>query len=155
KDAEVRAQAANVLGVARGSDEDYRVLSRLIDDEEPRVRYFAAQSLGKQTPTRDALDRADYASAEIIRMLRDNADKDAYLRQAGGAALARLNRQAPLATAARDESPAVRLAALLALRRLESKDVASFLNDTDPRLVLEAARAINDVPINEVLPQLA
>ena len=36
---------------------------------------------------------------------------------------------------------------LLALRRLGDPEVARFLDDPDPRLVLEAARAINDVPI--------
>ena len=35
----------------------------------------------------------------------------------------------------------------LALRRLGSAEVAQFLNDTDPRVVVEAARAIHDEPI--------
>jgi quinoprotein glucose dehydrogenase len=47
------------------------------------------------------------------------------------------------------------LAVLLTLRRLESPEVAGFLNDAEPRLVVEAARAINDMPINAVMPQLA
>ena len=37
---------------------------------------------------------------------------------------------------------------LLALRRLADPAVADFLNDREPSLVLEAARAINDVPID-------
>ncbi len=44
---------------------------------------------------------------------------------------------------------------LLALRHLNSPQIAHFLNDEKPALVLEAARAINDVPINEAMPELA
>ena len=44
---------------------------------------------------------------------------------------------------------------LLALRRLGDPEIARFLNDPDPRLVLEAARAINDVPIAAAMPALA
>jgi quinoprotein glucose dehydrogenase len=57
--------------------------------------------------------------------------------------------------AARDTSPAVRMAALLAMRRLAMPEVADFLDDGNPRLVLEAARAINDAPVNAALPRLA
>ena len=41
----------------------------------------------------------------------------------------------------------------LVLRRLRSPQIAQFLNDPDPRIVLEAARAINDEPI-EAAPYL-
>ena len=34
-------------------------------------------------------------------------------------------------------------------------EVARFLDDADPQLVVEAARAINDVPIEAAMPQLA
>jgi quinoprotein glucose dehydrogenase len=44
---------------------------------------------------------------------------------------------------------------LLALRRHRGPSVARFLNDADPRLVLEAARAIHDVPIDSDMPRLA
>lgn len=54
-----------------------------------------------------------------------------------------------------DASSSVRLALLLAERRLGAPEIAGFLADPDPHLVLEAARAINDVPIPEALPQLA
>lgn len=60
-----------------------------------------------------------------------------------------------LLAASKDDSPAVRMAALLTLRRLQSPEVARFLNDSEPKIVLEAARAINDVPINDGLPALA
>jgi HEAT repeat protein len=38
----------------------------------------------------------------------------------------------------------VRIAAIVALRRMRHPDVARFLNDPDERVVTEAARAIND-----------
>src|SRR5262249_42521772 len=52
-------------------------------------------------------------------------------------------------------SVAVRRAVLLAYRRRQSPEVARFLHDADRELVLEAARAINDVPIESALPKLA
>ncbi len=49
----------------------------------------------------------------------------------------------------------MRLGGVLALRHLRDPEIARFLNDTDPRIVLEAARAIHDLPIRDALPQLA
>ena len=49
----------------------------------------------------------------------------------------------------------VRLAALRALRRLSDPAITQFLHDPDPRLVLEAARAINDAGIALAYPALA
>src|SRR5262249_16962274 len=43
----------------------------------------------------------------------------------------------------------------LALRREGDREIARFLKDPELRLVEEAARGINDVPINEAMPQLA
>ena len=52
-------------------------------------------------------------------------------------------------------SPSARMGVLLAMRRLGDPEIARFLKDADPRLVLEAARAINDVPIDGAMPALA
>src|SRR5439155_3020335 len=49
----------------------------------------------------------------------------------------------------------VRMGILLALRRLQRPEITTFLQDHDPALVLEAARAINDAPINGGLKELA
>ena len=46
------------------------------------------------------------------------------------------------------------MAALVALRKLQRPEVAQFLSDADPKIVLEAARAIYDTPIPAALPQL-
>ncbi len=48
-----------------------------------------------------------------------------------------------------------RLSLLLAKRRLGLDEISSFLDAPSPVLVLEAARAINDVPITNALPALA
>ena len=45
--------------------------------------------------------------------------------------------------------------ALLAARRLKDPIAAAFLTSWDPKLVLEAARAINDLPIQNALTNLA
>src|SRR5207244_4403031 len=62
---------------------------------------------------------------------------------------------ARLEAVATDVSPAVRMAALLVLRKDASPNVARFLDDADANLVLESARAINDLTINDALPKLA
>ncbi len=146
REAEVRAQAAKALGegkVAAG----LAPLIALTEDEEPRVKFFAAQALAR-------LGRAE-AVAPVVKMLRANDDKDAYLRHAGVMALTSCGDARALAVAADDNSPAVRRAVLLAYRRQGSAEVARFLKDADESLVVEAARAINDVPIEPALPKLA
>lgn len=49
----------------------------------------------------------------------------------------------------------IRLSVLSAERQLASDQIATFLADAAPQLILEAARAINDVPIPSALPALA
>lgn len=148
RDAEVRAQALKVLGAAHDADAVNVVIAGL-KAAEPRVRFFAAQAAGQIG--------AAQAIPAVARMLRDNADQDAYLRHAGVMALAGISAKHAdaLKQAAEDASPSVRLAVLLALRRQRSPEVARYLKDADATLVLEAARAIYDVPIPEALPKLA
>ncbi len=144
--AEVRAQSAKVLGEARAARAAARLV-KLLGDDQPRVRFFAAQALGKAG--------GPGAVAGLVGMLRKNNDSDPYLRHAGVLALARLAGDRQLSEYERDASPAVRRAVLLAYRRQENARVADFLDDSDADLVLEAARAINDVPIEAALPRLA
>ncbi|MDB6111910.1 MAG: Heme-binding protein [Pedosphaera sp.] len=163
-DGEVRAQAAKVLGAGRYApafDELVYLLSgpHLPDDHRPlaaaqsalyslpRPRFFAATALG-QLKNKKAI-------GPILEMLRNNNDQDAYLRHAGMMALLGIGDQAAIELATKDDSSAIRHAALLCLRRLESPQIARFLHDAKPSLVVAAARAINDVPINDALPELA
>jgi quinoprotein glucose dehydrogenase len=91
----------------------------------------------------------------IIKMLVDNADKDLYLRHAGVMAMAGNFDHAALLEAAKHPSPAVRMAAALAMRRNGDQSISVFLNDNDPKIVLEAARAITDTTLTKAYPDLA
>ncbi len=145
-DAEVRAQAIKVLGDHRvASDADAFVAA--LKDESNRVKFFAAQGLGK-------LQHAA-ATPALLAALRANNNDDAYLRHALVMGLVGGNNRDVLSAATNDQSPAVRLGVLLALRRLKSPDVAKLLNDSDSYVAREAALAVNDAPIPEALPALA
>ncbi len=145
-DPEIRSQAARVLGDAR-YDAAFDGLVKLLKNDELRVRMFAALAIGK-------LGRGE-AIDPLVEMLRDNDDRDPLLRHAAVMGLAGSADAAALRWAAVNDSAAARMGILLALRRLESPEIAQFLVDREPRLVLEAARAINDLPINPLMPQLA
>ena len=92
----------------------------------------------------------------IVQMLAANDDADVYLRHAGSAALASIGDANSVAALSSHASRAVRLAAVVALRRMRDASVARFLNDPDELVVVEAARAINDDGgIGAALPALA
>lgn len=146
REAEVRAQTAKVLGEALHSAAASKLMARL-KDEDARVRFFAAMALGKLRH-RPALE-------SLLAMLGENADRDRFLRHAGVMALASLNDADALLAHADDANTSVRLAVVLALRRRADVRIARFLNDHDPRIVAEAARAIHDAPIEPALPELA
>ena len=145
-DAEIRAQAAKVLGDHHFASA-YENLVQALNDSNARVQFFAAMGVAK-------LGRKEAIPA-VIRLLRANADKDPYLRHAGVMALTALSGRESLLGAAKDSSPSVRMGALLAMRRLKSPDIKELLADKEPRLVLEAARAIYDAPITDALLSLA
>jgi len=145
-DAEVRAQAAKVLGdfkVATAGDK----LTALLKDKENRVRFFAALSLGKigHKP----------AFEPLVAMLAENDDKDPILRHGGVMGLKGCGTPEQIAGLSKHPSVAVRGDASVALRHMKNPLVAAYLKDTDESVVLEAARAIHDVPIEAALPALA
>jgi quinoprotein glucose dehydrogenase len=152
-EAEVRCQASRQLADAlagQAGSEAATLAARLIsllDDDSLRVRFFAAEALGQL--------RDPAAFAPLVAMLAENADQDRHLRHAGITGLVGVADASQLAALASHEIPSVRLAAVVALRRLKSPGLARFLSDADERIVLEAARAIHDVPVIEALPQLA
>jgi hypothetical protein len=145
-DSEVRAQAAKVLGEKRYS-KAFEPLENALNDSSPRVRFFSAISLGK-------FPRVE-AMPALYKLLKENADADPYVRHAGVFSLSRIADVPALLAAAHNESRAVRMGVLLALRRLRRAEIAVFLEDSDPALVLEAARAINDEPITGATEELA
>ncbi len=134
-DPEIRAQAAKLVGDIRYSPASSALLP-MLRDPSPRVRFFAAEALGRMKETA--------AIQPIIVMLRANNDEDVYLRHAGAAALARIGSAEPIIALAADPSRAVRIAAVVALRRMRNAGVGRFLADADEYIVAEAARAIND-----------
>ncbi|GAB3545049.1 HEAT repeat domain-containing protein [Spirosoma fluminis] len=145
-DPEIRAQAARWLGdiryTAAGS-----ALVPMLKDENIRTRFFAAEALG----------RIAYAPAiqPLVALLEANKDEDTYIRQAGSIALARIGKAEPIVALANHPSRAVRIAAVVALRRMSNPGIATFLNDSDEFIVTEAARGINDdLSIPQALPAL-
>lgn len=146
--AEIRAQVAETLGDLRDQNGVVAVdLIALLKDESARVRFLAAQALG-QIGVKSAAMALRNAVAEAN-------DKDPWLRHSYALALSRINDESVLAGMLADPSPALRKTAVVALRRTGAASVAKLLNDPDLFIALEAARAINDQPINEAMPALA
>ena len=148
-DLETRSQAAKVLGESRDAASAPLLLARLRDDS-PRVRYHSALALGKlENPA---------AVKPLFALLRENADKDSFLRHAAVMGLVGSTKAdpAPLLAAAKSPDLSIRLAAVLALRRHAHAGIAAFLKDEDGYLLTEVARAIHDdFSIPEALPALA
>lgn len=145
-DDEIRAQSAKWLGDIRYKQAGESLLP-LLKDSYSRARFFAAEALG----------RIEYEPAiqPLIEMLRVNNDEDAYLRHAGSLALSRIGIAAPLMALSKDGSKALRIAAVVALRRMSHPGIAVFLRDADEFVVTETARAINDdLSIPAALPAL-
>ncbi|HEY2911140.1 MAG TPA: HEAT repeat domain-containing protein, partial [Gemmataceae bacterium] len=143
---EVRAQAAKVLGDIKESSASDRLMT-LLDDPSPRVKFFAAQSLGKL--------KHKPAVPALFKVLAANKDEDPWLRHACVAALARIGDADAVNDRAADASASVRLAVVLGQRRLGDKRIVQALADTDPLVRAEAARAIHDVPMESLDADLA
>lgn len=145
-DAEIRAQAAKLLGDLRDTASVAPLVAALTDSSA-RVKFFAAQSLGKL--------KADGAIPALLAAIRANDDADAHLRHALVLGLAGCATPEQLAALVSDDSRAVRLAAVLTLRRLGRAELAGFLADRDPLVVRETALAINDKPVTAAFAPLA
>jgi putative membrane-bound dehydrogenase-like protein len=148
-DGEIRAQTAKILGDAAqtGARPVGPALIPLLADEAPRVRLQTALALGKfrEASAVDAL----FALAE-----RDGADP--VLRHGAVYGLTGCATRAQLVARMLHPAQAVRLVAVVALRRQADAGVAEFLHDDDPVVVEEAARAIyDDLSIPAALPALA
>jgi putative membrane-bound dehydrogenase-like protein len=140
-----RAQAAKWAGETAGVP--VPELIPLLHDASAMVRYRAAVAISK-LGMNEALD-------EVLAMLAENDNHDAYLRHAGVLALTAMKPEAAV-KAAKHPSPAIRLAAAIAFRRQGSPEAASLLDDADPAIAAEAARSIyDDTSIIPALPALA
>ncbi|MDP3073980.1 MAG: HEAT repeat domain-containing protein [Opitutaceae bacterium] len=148
-DAEIRAQAAKVLGDAAtsGAKGAGKALIPLLADAEPRARLQAAIALGKFR---------EPAAVEALFALAAREGTEPVMRQPIVAGLAGCATPAVLAARKSDASQGVRLSAVIALRRQAAPEIAVFLEDADPLVAAEAARGIHDdTSIPAALPQLA
>lgn len=145
-DPEIAALAAKWLGDIR-YEKANSVLIENLKHPNARVQFFNAEALGRA--------KAKEAIQPLIELLEANNDVDAYLRHGVTYALSQIGEVEPLAALSSHPSKAVRLGAVLALRRLESPELAKFLADSDEYIVTETARAIHDdFSVEAALPAL-
>lgn len=145
-DPEIRAQAAKWIGDVRYAEAGEQLLP-LLKDDYSRARFFAAEAMGR-TVYKPAVK-------PLIDLLESNNDEDAYIRHAASLALARIGDDKALAALHQHPSRAVRIGAVVALRRMQHPGIADFLKDADEYVVTEAARGINDdLSIEKALPAL-
>jgi putative heme-binding domain-containing protein len=146
-DPEIRAQAAKWLGDIRYKEASKELIANLTH-ENARVRFFSAEALGR---AKDAT-----AIQPLIQLLAANNDEDAFLRHGASYALSQIGQAAPLAALSTHPSKAVRMGAVIALRRLASPELAKFLGDAEEDIVTEVARAIHDdLSVPAAMPKLA
>ncbi|NND98659.1 MAG: glucose dehydrogenase, partial [Pirellulaceae bacterium] len=142
----VRAAAAKVAGERTDADALPALRKALVDDS-PRVRYFAAMALGQLKDSE--------SMPAVVAMLAKNDNTDPALRHAGMMFLVGAAKPNLIVQLKSHQNVSVRRTAVVALRRLKSGSVSDFLDDSEPLVAAEAARAIHDVPIAVSLPQLA
>lgn len=161
KDGELRGQTAKWAGECGVKLPDS--FAPLLADDSARVRFLAAMAAGK------ARDRAQLDG--VLAMLEANAGKDAYLQHAGAFALQHLFEVDTALAMVEHPSPAIRLAAAVAMRNVMEdfrrigapegpgapssdgqkkamaahKGEAALLDDADPAVVAEAARALHEI----------
>ncbi len=147
KDAEIRAQVLRTLADTENSNASIQ-LGPLLADASPRVRFFAALLAGKR--------KMISFYGPVCDMLRENDNSDVYLRHAGAYALQHMAPNSRTVSALlHDDSAAVRLAAVIALRRMNSPDLTGFIHDKDPKVADEAIRAICDTNMVRQRPAVA
>ncbi len=147
EDQKIRTQALMVLSEAE-IDGDALPLSQLITEQPPRVQFAAGIAIGK-------LRAATHLPA-VLEMLAKNNNRDIYLRHAGIYALQHAaTSPSELVELHEHPSQAVRLAAVVALRRLNDGNVAEFLGDKDISVRDEAIRAIYDKGLESERPKVA
>ena len=146
-DAEVRAQAAKVARGLPVRSELTEQLLGLLADPDNRVAYHALLSL-RHHEAAGGVER-------VLERLAADAGEDRSLRHAVVSFLVEQLSEEQLVGLSRRKNEAVRVAALLALRRTRSESLVVFLNDFSERIRWEAARTIYDVPLDGLLANLA
>lgn len=143
---EVRAQCARQLGELRHWVATEQLIE-LLERPAPRVQFEAAVALGRLGFRKDL--------TPVLNLLQSNKTNDPWIQHAGVMALLGMAEAVELGKLHRHPSSQVRAAAILALRRLRSPVIQTFLNDPEKRLVGMALRAVYDAPIPESLQEVA
>jgi quinoprotein glucose dehydrogenase len=177
-DAEVRYQVIRTIGrqpaVRMGFKE---VLVNHLKDDEARFQAAAAVAYGKldfenrlgRDPNDQRIERLPGSElaqfSPLFDLLSTNADKDVYVRQAAVQGLVTLTvnpcdlvnvwKKAVETDKAKYDTASVRLGVVLALRQKQCRLLGTFLTDSDPRVVAEAARAIHDQDLMSPMEDLA
>lgn len=146
ENAVIRAAVAKVAG-ERGDRGAVDALRRVLSDPNRRVQYFATRSLGRL--------KAKSALGQVVKFVAHNNNEDPALRHAGIMYLTEAANSEAITALASHPAQSVRRAAVVALRRRGSGQIAKFLNDASPLVQLEAARAIHDLPIPVAMQPLA
>ncbi|WP_197453413.1 PVC-type heme-binding CxxCH protein [Caulifigura coniformis] len=118
-----------------------------LKSDDLQVRMLAALALGRHGDSSNV--------PALLDLLAANADVDPFIRHAGAAALAMIGDLPTLVAAADHPSKSVRLAAVVALRRLKQPELARALGDREDSVAYEAARAIHDEGIAGAMTELA
>ena len=138
----------------RSMPSDFRVelaevLSRHVGGEDLRLAGFAAVALG-------LVGQADDAST-LLALYREDKLQDPVIRHQVTMGMTAIASRSPglLQALSKQEDVLSQLPVLLAMRRQHDPGIAAYLKSSESFLVDEAARAINDEPIESALPELA
>ena len=146
-DPEIRTQALRVIADSP-LDGNSLPLGTLLSDDSARVRFAAGIAIGK-------MKALGHYSA-VLDFISKNNNRDLFLRHAGIYALEHITTNLrQLSALASTDSAALRLAAVVALRRLNSPEIGRFINDPDPMVQDEVIRAIHDLDMNDMRPLAA
>jgi quinoprotein glucose dehydrogenase len=145
-EAKVRGQAVKALGDC-GYKEGIIAADSLLNDPDLRTRMLAAIAIGK-IGTKEQMP-------DLMAVVQENNDKDEYLRHGAIQGMIEIGDADAVFAFAKDKSPAVRRAVVLALRRFKDARIGTFLKDADLSIAVEAAQAINDNYIEGAREDLA
>ncbi len=145
---EIRANLARTLGNHPEHLAPLReALIKLLSDPSPRVASLAALALANHGHP-DAVEPA-------FALIEKNNDADTVVRHGGIMILANCASSESLAALKSHPSRAIRLAAVVALRRQESPALTAFFDDPDLMIRQEAIRAIYDLDLRQSYSALA
>lgn len=143
---EIVAQTLRTIGDLPSFDSI--TLTPLLSHQNPRVKFMAASALGRH---------GDVQAIPALLKLADRLkSSDTYLKFSLTSALTGCATPQQLASFCNHKNSVLQLAAVVALRRQSSPEVAAFLSSSNLEVSSEAARAIHDdMSIIGALPELA